>query len=78
MEIKIHEIATDGLPPDEGMTGRVAFIFDGCIVSGWPLPAKGDDVPWEADSDVGRHGKFYCVTHWVEFPVEVWNMTDNT
>jgi hypothetical protein len=41
--IKVHEIAVDGLPPGNGepgeqeMIGRVAFIFDGCIVSGWPL-----------------------------------------
>jgi hypothetical protein len=71
----LHEIAKDGLPPrdenDESLfIGRVAFIFDGCVVSGWPL----DDGNWEADSDVGRHGPFGGVTHWIEFDTEVWNM----
>ena len=39
LTIKVHEIAVDGLPPrdDDSYTGRVAFLFDGCIVSGWPL-----------------------------------------
>jgi hypothetical protein len=77
MEIKVREIATDGLPDMDNLTGRVAFIFDGCIVSGWPLSPEGDEVPWEADSDVGRSEKFYGVTHWVEFPVPVWDMTAN-
>jgi hypothetical protein len=41
--VKIHDVAVDGLPPRDGepgyqeSIGRVAFIFDGCIVSGWPL-----------------------------------------
>lgn len=70
MEIKVHAIAEDGLPDMEKMTGRVAFLFDGCIVSGWPL----DHEQWEADSTVGRHGVFRGVTHWIEFPVAVWDI----
>jgi hypothetical protein len=48
--VKIHEIAVDGLPPRDGepgyqeSIGRAAFLFDGCIVSGWPLhPAEHPD-----------------------------------
>ena len=72
--VKVHAIATDGLPDMDNLTGRVAFIFDGCIVSGWPLgPAEADGdedegVSWEADSDVGYLWPFYSVTHWIEFP----------
>lgn len=76
MEITIHEIEKDGLPAMDKMIGRVAFIFDGSIVSGWPLAVDaGGDIPWEADSGVGKHGKFYGVTHWIELPVRVWDMT---
>lgn len=38
MTIIIHEIATDGLPDMERLALRVAFLHDGCIISGWPLP----------------------------------------
>lgn len=56
MEIIIHEIATDGLPNMEKMTLRVAFIFDGCIVSGWPLPK--DEFPdlYTREHLLRRHG----------------------
>ncbi len=77
MEIKVREIAVDGLPDMDSLTGRVAFIFDGCIVSGWPVGPEGEEMLWEANSDVGRHGTFGGVTHWVEFPVPVKNMTSN-
>ncbi len=70
MTIKVHEIATDGLPDMEALAGRVAFIFDGCIVSGWPLDGAGPAVLWEANSDVGSTRPFAGVTHWVEFPWE--------
>jgi len=80
--IRVHEIATDGLPPrhEDDLAGRTAFIFDGCIVSGWPLHNGPDyDGPvylgtWEADEDVGRRVEFGGVTHWVEFPVPVHRM----
>lgn len=72
----VHEIAIDGLPNMEALAGQVAFIFDGCIVSGWPLYPAGDfdyeddeGVLWEANSDVGHSRRFGSVTHWVEFPV---------
>jgi hypothetical protein len=67
--ITVHAIAEDGLPDMDALTGRVAFIFDGCIVSGWPLPRFDR---WEANSDVGYGNHFAGVTHWVEFPEPVW------
>lgn len=76
--VKIHEIAIDGMPDTGALTGRVAFLFDGCIVTGWPLRTTPTDhsTPhsgyWEADSDVGRNVRFGSVTHWVEFPDPVW------
>jgi hypothetical protein len=68
--ITVHEVAVDGLPDmnDDTMTGRIAFIFDGCIVSGWPL----SDGLWEANSDVGNGRPFGGVTHWVEFDRPIW------
>ena len=95
MVVTIHEIAKDGLPPEEGdggmshdLTGRVAFIFDGCIVSGWPLPpeehpdvyrrnswsVEDGGVLWEGDEDVSNNRPKGNVTHWVEFPVPVWEI----
>lgn len=82
IEVEVHDIATDGLPDMEALVGRVAFVFDGCIVSGWPLDpvecagiyaAFGWDVQakgilWEANSDVGNGRPFGSVTQWVEFP----------
>jgi hypothetical protein len=80
--VTVHEIARDGIPDlkDETLTGRVGFIFDGCVVSGWPLHTDPEnyDTPysgfWEADSDVGHTRKFAGVTHWLEFPVPVWQI----
>jgi hypothetical protein len=85
MTIRVHAIAEDGLPDMDALTGRVAFIFDGCIVSGWPLhvdryarrttPGFGEyHGQWEANSDVGHTRPFAGVTHWVEFPVPVWEI----
>jgi len=68
----VHSIAEDGLPT--GDMSDVAFLFDGNIVSGWPLERDSGD--WEADSDVGRVGKFRGVTHWVDFGTPLLNMTD--
>jgi len=77
IEVVLHEVAVDGLPDmdDRNMVGRVAFIFDGCVVSGHPLRDDGDEgVLWEADDDVGRGGLFAGVTHWLEFPAPVWGL----
>lgn len=78
--ILLHEIAEDGYPVVmEEMTGRVALIFDGCVVSGWPIKHELDDDGrhlWEADSDVGRSAKFAGVTRWIEFPAPVWSLAD--
>ena len=77
--VTVHDVATDGLPDMDSLTGRVAFIFDGCVVSGWPMkPGDSDELwdegEWEADSDVGRAWQRYGgVKHWVEFPVPVWD-----
>lgn len=43
MKITIHEIEKDGLPSMDKMIGRVAFVFDGCIISGWPLPVEAGE-----------------------------------
>lgn len=83
LTVRVHSIAEDGLPDMSRLTGEVAFIFDGCIVSGWPLHVDptNHDTPysgfWEADSDVGRTVKFSGVTHWVEFPRPVWEIHDS-
>ena len=87
--IKVHEIAVDGLPDkeDRALLGRIAFIADGCVVSGWPISpgeyASVDkeigDLPyvWEANSDVG-HGRLHgSITHWIEFPVPGWEMENS-
>ena len=69
--VKVHDIASDGLPDMDTLVGRVAFIWDHEIVSGWPLEDGTHNVRpdiWEANSDVGRIGPFHGVTHWVEFP----------
>lgn len=82
VSIIVHSIAEDGLPDMDKLTGKVAFIFDGCIVSGWPLGEPPDyhypDTPysgyWEANEDVGKGGEFAGVTHWVEFPQPLYEL----
>jgi hypothetical protein len=73
--IKIHKIATDGLPDMDALTGRVAFIFDGFIVSGWPLERtlEGETL-WEGNTDVSHDRPMMGVTHWVEFPAPLWEI----
>jgi len=75
--IRVHEIQTDGLPDMTELTGRVAFITEGVIVSGYPLLRGPSETGWEADPDI-----FGCcppaiqgVTHWVEFPLPVEELT---
>jgi hypothetical protein len=66
----VHEIAKDGLPDMDRLGNRVAFIFDGCVVSGWPLNRRSSDgeVLWEGNTDVSHKLAFHGVTHWIEFP----------
>lgn len=46
LNMTIHAIADVGLPPmphemtDADQAKHVAFVFDGAIVSGWPLPRE--------------------------------------
>jgi hypothetical protein len=67
----VHEVATDGLPTDSrfdhDLHGRVAFVFNSHLISGWPTNYgawKSDGV---GDDGVPKAG----VTHWVEFPVPI-------
>lgn len=75
VQVKIHDVSVDGLPDMENLTGRVAFIWDGAIVSGWPIENGfhlGQQM-WEPSED-RFGGPVIGVTHWVEFPVPVWNL----
>lgn len=75
IEVIVHEIAVDGLPDMDALTGRVAFIFKGKVISGWPLIRGGNEQPhWEANDDLRWFQEFAGVTHWVEFPVPVWDL----
>lgn len=72
--VKIYKISEDGYPDIENnknLKGRIAFLWDGNIVSGWPVDKE--EGSWETD-DVGKAGLFYGVTHWVEFPVAIWDI----
>lgn len=86
--IAVHETAVDGLPDMEKLVGRVAFIFDGCLVSGWPLTgevaeevraqhglSEEDGQMWEGNHDVANTKVFLNVTHWVELPQPAWELT---
>lgn len=64
MTVKIHEIAKDGYPDMDKLVGRVAFIFDGRVKSGWPLFKDGE---WEENGG----GVYTGITHWIEFPEEL-------
>ena len=83
--MKVFEIEKDGLPDMDNLTGRVAFIFDGCIVSGWPLynlhlKYPGSNYPvykksdWEADEDIGKGGMFTGIEKYVIFDKPVWDL----
>lgn len=79
MTVKFHSVDQDGYPSYElTTTGRVAFIWDGYIVSGWPIHhivrRDGTTYPegtWQpADDRFG--GPVAGVTDWVEFPMSLW------
>jgi hypothetical protein len=75
IKVKLHSVAEDGLPDMDRLIGRVALIFDGCVVSGWPTGQGGGGAQlWEADTDVGHNRFLRGVTHWLEFPVPVWKL----
>lgn len=79
--MKVYSIEKHGLPDMSNLVGKVAFIFDGCIVSGGPLRGEEDyenapDDLWEGNSDVS-FGKFSGVKYYVVFDTEVWNINEN-
>lgn len=87
ISVKIHSIEEDGYPDMNKLVGRVAFIFYGCIVSGWPLFKEQlekvgcnsygfKDGDWEANSNVGLEYPFRGVTHWIEFPTQLTNLEE--
>jgi hypothetical protein len=89
MTVTVHAIAEDGLPDMDSLVGRVAFIWDGAVISGWPITPGGDDDygnhGWDASSDgvlwEGSEdrcgGPFGGVTHWIELPVPAWLLAED-
>ena len=71
--VEVYSVERDGLPDmeDQGSVGKVAFIWDGNIVSGWPLPKEGSDV-WEPSED-RFGGPVRGVEYWVRFPFALWS-----
>lgn len=78
----VHDILTDGLPDmdDDAMVGRVAFIWDGSIISGWPQrpgPGLTYDNPLKAHWNGAEdrfHGPYAGVRYWLELPVAAWQI----
>lgn len=73
LKVIVHDIEQDGYPDMDTLTGRVAFVWDGNIVSGWPNH-NTDGQPegtWEPAED-RFGGPVSGVTHWIEFPVPLW------
>jgi hypothetical protein len=68
----LHEIATDGLPDGDLPGSRMAAIFDGNVVTAWPL--DDPDRSWEGDTDVAHGRKMYGITHWLEFQQPVYEL----
>lgn len=75
LSVILHDIVTDGLPDMHKLTNRVAFIWDGNIISGWPLL---DEDPsgsvWEGNSDFALPTMFGGVKQWVEFPARLFEL----
>jgi hypothetical protein len=74
---RLFSVKEDGLYDKEDKSiGDVAFIFDGCIVSGWYLdevcPTNGR--LWEANSDVGRGNTFAGIEQYIIFDSPIWNL----
>lgn len=74
ISVKLFSVEKDGLPDMKDLVGQVAFLMDGNIVSGWPLDEKDENGNpyWEADSDVGRKGKFAGVKQYMVFDRPIW------
>lgn len=83
----VHDVEADGLPDmsDGALQGRVALLSGDVVVSGWPILRGPGERRWEADPDVTNGGclsgmacggiMFEDVTHWLEFPVPVEELT---
>ena len=80
MKIEIKNIKKDGLPDMSKLKGRVAFIYDGCIVTGWPLKGCKEDLGqftedmWEGNSDVGHNSIFKGIKYYVIFPIPLFEI----
>lgn len=73
--VKLHSIETDGLPDMDNLCGRVAFIWDGNLISGWPLEDEGEypGEVWEPSDDaMGK--QYWGVEYWIELPAPLWNL----
>lgn len=80
--VRVHSIAEDGLPARDETIGRVAFIWNGAVVSGWPIPenaatGEGYSGRWEPSED-RFGGPVSGVTHWIEFPEPTWRIGRQT
>lgn len=82
LTVRLHSIENDGLPDmdDPGMVGCVAFIWDGCVVSGWPIGPEFDPgyehrTRWEPSED-RFGGPVEGVTHWIELPRPAWSLSE--
>ena len=81
LTVILHEVTEDGLPDmkDDDLIGRVAFVWDGCVVSGWPIGPEYDDsydpadVKWEPSED-RFGGPVRGVTRWLELPRPAWDL----
>ncbi len=69
-KIKVYSVEDDGLPDMDNLTGRVAFIFDGAIFSGSPLPEEDGGILWQ--NDEGPISQFYGIKHYVVFEKSLW------
>lgn len=69
LTVQLCEISIDGLPDMQALAGRVAFLWDGHIMTGYPLLDKDPHGhTWEGDSDFARPNGFAEITHYVIFP----------
>ena len=79
LTVELREVAVDGLPDMDAVLGRVGILWDGEIVSGWPISAEYGGIRegvqlWEPAED-RFGGSLSGVTHYVVFPVSFWDMS---